>query len=396
MYTLTNRQARRFILMKQGLFGKHKFAGKQGAMEYILQTGCLQFDPVDICGKNAEILLQARVKGFTKKMLHELLYKDRLLVDYPDKQLAIIPVEQWPYFERYRAAGRESGLRFPGLAELERQALAYIEANGPVSSAELPVEGGIRWNSAIHWSGAWSGETNAARAVLEQLYSTGQLVIHHKKGTRKYYDLASRHIPADILSASDPLPDDYEHMKWRVSRRIGAVGLLWNRPSDAWLGIWGLENDIRKGIFEALEAGGEIIPVAVERINGNLYILAADRPLMESVLQDTPQGKPQTPRMELLAPLDCLLWDRKLIHALFGFHYAWEIYTPPAKRKYSPYALPLLYGDSFIGRVEAVRDKESKALDIKNIWYEEGIKPTRKLLSALDKCLDRFAGFNRE
>jgi hypothetical protein len=380
MYSLTNHQARQFILVKQGLLGEHRFVGKSGAMEYIRQAGCLQFDPVDVCGKNAEILLHARVKGFTKKMLHDLLYTDRLLVDYPDKQLAIVPTVYWPYFERYRKAAREHSQRFEGLNRLEEQCFAYIEANGPVSSGELPIEGKIRWNSAIHWSGAWSGETNAARAVLEQLYSSGDLIIHHKKGTRKYYDLATRHIPEEIRTAPDPLPDDYDHIKWRILRRIGAIGLLWNRPSDAWLGIWGFNNDIRKDIFETLKKSEDIIPVVVEGINTPLYCQKQDEGLLHTVLRN-PVYKP---RMEFLSPLDCLMWDRKLILSLFGFQYAWEIYTPPQKRKYGPYVLPLLYGDSFIGRVEPG----------KNIWYEDGVKPTKKQLSALDNCLKRFAKFN--
>jgi hypothetical protein len=136
----------------------------------------------------------------------------------------------------------------------------------------------------------------------------------------------------------------------------------------------------------------EIIPVKAEGIKGDLYCQAADKALLETVLR----GEPQTPRMELLPPLDCLMWDRKLIQALFGFHYAWEIYTPAVKRRYSPYTLPLLYGDTFIGRVEAVavRDQGQKTLDIRNIWYEDGVKPMKKMLSALEGCLKRFAKFN--
>lgn len=68
------------------------------------QAGCIQFDPVDSCGKNAELTLQSRVKNFKKQTLHELLYKDYKLVDYPDKNLSIIPIENWPYFKRYRKA----------------------------------------------------------------------------------------------------------------------------------------------------------------------------------------------------------------------------------------------------------------------------------------------------
>lgn len=41
------------------------------------QAGCIRFAPVDVCGKNAELTLQSRVKNFKKTMLSDLLYKDR-------------------------------------------------------------------------------------------------------------------------------------------------------------------------------------------------------------------------------------------------------------------------------------------------------------------------------
>src|SRR5688500_14388866 len=106
MIQLTNRQARQFLLLKHGLLGEYQFAGKQGVLDFVRQVGCIQYDPIDVCGKNAELVLQSRIKGFTKNMLAELLYQDRSLVDYPDKNLAIIPTEDWPYFERYRQAAR--------------------------------------------------------------------------------------------------------------------------------------------------------------------------------------------------------------------------------------------------------------------------------------------------
>jgi uncharacterized protein YcaQ len=83
---ITQDQARRFILSKQGLLGKHRFVGKAGAYQYVRQAGCIQYDPVDVCGRNAELTLQSRVKDFRKKMLQDLLYRDRLLADYSDKE----------------------------------------------------------------------------------------------------------------------------------------------------------------------------------------------------------------------------------------------------------------------------------------------------------------------
>ena len=85
MLTVTRDQARQFILLRQGLLGEHRFIGKNGAYQYVRQAGCIQFDPVDVCGRNAELTLQSRVKGITRKTLSDLLYRDRLLVDYSDK-----------------------------------------------------------------------------------------------------------------------------------------------------------------------------------------------------------------------------------------------------------------------------------------------------------------------
>ncbi|MEE5991289.1 MAG: winged helix-turn-helix domain-containing protein, partial [Lachnospiraceae bacterium] len=75
MQTITKQQAKQFILSKQGLIGQYRFIGKDGAYAYVRQAGCIQFDPVDVCGKNAELTLQSRVKNFKKKMLYDLLYE---------------------------------------------------------------------------------------------------------------------------------------------------------------------------------------------------------------------------------------------------------------------------------------------------------------------------------
>ncbi|MDR0468988.1 MAG: winged helix DNA-binding domain-containing protein [Peptococcaceae bacterium] len=390
MITLTNRQARQLLLTKHGLLGDHKFAGKDGALGFVRQAGCIQYDPVDVCGKNAELTLQSRVKGFTKDMLDELLYQDRSLFDFPDKNLSVVPIEQWPYFERYREVAREGGLRFAGLAEMEGRTKEYIRDHGPVCSDDLPLQGKMHWHSSIHWSGEWRGETNAARAVLEQLYSTGDLVIHHKNGTRKYYDLAEKYIPMERLRAPEPLPDEFEHQKWRVLRRIGAVGFLWNRPSDAWINIWGMKSSQRNDAIRALSDEGKIISFIIEGLKDILYCRADDRQLIEAVSQ----GLESAPRCEFIAPLDPLMWDRKLVKALFGFEYTWEIYTPAYKRKFGVYVLPILWGERFVGRIEAVCERKTDTLAVKNVWYESGVRQTAKLQKAIDGCLKRFSKFN--
>ena len=390
MTALTKTQAREFILAKQGLLGNYRFSGKKGAYDYVRQAGCIQYDPVDVCGKNAELTLQSRVKGFRKSMLSELLYKDRLLVDYADKELSIWPTEDWPYFFPYRERSRELGASFSGLMELEQKALAYIRANGPVSSDTLPIDGEIFWHSSMHWSGNWHKKSLAARSVLEQLYTDGTLVIHHKNGSRKFYDLAERYLSPSLLGADLPYEDDEALLCWRVLRRIGAAGLLWDRNSTAFLGI-DLNAERRRIALSRLEASGAILPARVEGIKTLFYYRSEDDPLMQTVLSGTFDRKP---RMELLAPLDPMLWDKMMIDTLWGFRYSWEIYTPADKRKYGYYTLPILWGENFIGRVESVADRKAGVLRVKNIWFEPGIRRTKKLQAALDRMLRRFADFN--
>lgn len=390
MHTITKQQARQFILARQGLIGSYRFTGKEGAYNYVRQAGCIQFDPVDVCGKNAELTLQSRVKGFRKSMLQELLYKDRKLVDYADKELSIWPAEDWPFFSSHRDRSRQLSETFEGLQELKEKAIVYIAENGPVCSDTLPIEGEIYWHSSMHWSGNWDKKSPAARSVLEQLYTDGELIIHHKNGSRKYYDLAEKYLSAAVLKAENPCRNEFEFISWRVLRRIGAVGLLWDKSSTAFLGI-DMKADLRKEVLSDLTANKKICSLMVEGIKVPFYYLSED----EDLLQETLDGQADLkPRMSFIAPLDPLLWDKALILALWDFRYSWEIYTPAAKRKYGYYTLPILYGDRFVGRIEAVPERREGILQVKGLWWEPGIRQTKVLNSALERSLRSFAKFN--
>lgn len=388
--SITKQQARQFVLAKQGLIGACRFIGKEGAYDYVRQAGCIQYDPVDVCGKNAELTLWSRVKGFKKSMLFELLYKDRLLIDYADKELSIWPTEDWPYFSSYRERSKSLGETFEGLEELKEQAVAYIDKNGPVCSDSLPIKGEIYWHSSMHWSGNWDKLSPAARSVLEQLYTDGELIIHHKQGSRKYYDLATKYIPSSVLEAENPCKDDDSFISWRVLRRIGAVGLLWDKNSTAFLGI-NLNAATRRRILDNLMDEGMICQVMVEGIKTPFYYLSEDDSLMQQIIEGCADIKP---RMSFIAPLDPLMWDKSLIYALWDFKYAWEIYTPAVKRKYGYYTLPILFGDRFAGRIDTVADRKEHVLYVKGLWWEPGIRQTKKMETALDKILRSFSRFN--
>ncbi len=229
---LTNKQARQFLLRRHGLIGERVFSGKEGVMAFIKRVGCLQFDPVDLCGRNADIALNSRVYGYTKETLDELLYKERRLIDYFDKNLSIFPIEDFPVFvsekpgggyaEAYDARGGEA------VQQIKPHIRQLIAERGHISAKEIDVEKMIVWH--------WGTMTSLSRAALESMYFRGELVVHHKTGTNKSYTFAKDLLPADILNAPEPFRTGEERQAWLVKRRIGSVGMLWNRSSDAFLG----------------------------------------------------------------------------------------------------------------------------------------------------------------
>jgi uncharacterized protein YcaQ len=76
-----------------------------------------------------------------------------------------------------------------------------------------------------------------------------------------------------------------------------------------------------------------------------------------------------------LAPLDPLMWDRKLLQQLYGFDYIWEVYVPAAKRRWGYYVLPILFGDRLVGRIEPRLDRKTGTLEVLGLWFEDGFDP---------------------
>lgn len=375
---LTNRQARRFLLAHQGLFPPHQLKMKEDLLGFVRRVGCIQFDPLNIVGNNPELVLQARASKFRSEALKSLLYEDRSLVDGWDKNMSIYPVEDWPYFQRRRGAIRKSGHKsYDAVRAILPQVRSLVREKGPLSSIDLDIDGNVDWS--------WA-PTRLARAALESMYDWGELVVHHRVHTRRYYDLAERHIPGSILSSAEPNPQDEQYHDWYLRRRIGSVGLVPNRAGDAWLGMYGMKAGERAGAFERLLKRGDLLEVDVQGMDAPLYMRREDLDTLEKV--QIARNSP--PRAAILAPLDNLLWDRRLIKALFNFYYIWEVYKPVAERQFGYYVLPILYGDRFVARFDPGRDKESGALVIQNWWWEEGIRPSKGMQSALLRCFRRF------
>ncbi|MCD9025023.1 winged helix-turn-helix domain-containing protein [Cohnella silvisoli] len=374
---LTTLQAKRFLLSYHRLYGDFDLMGTEGIMSYIRRVGCIQFDPLNVVGMNPELVLQSRIKDFNRHMLWELLYEKRELIDYWDKNMAIFPIEDWPYFRR-----RREGYQAWCTAHKDTVDRVYDD----IKNRGILCSGDLQYKEKVNW--AW-GPTRLSRAALEGMYHAGHLMIHHKINTRKYYDLAERHVPREMYSAPDPFQSNEQYYDWYILRRIGSVGLLWNRPSDAWLGISGMKSQQRNEAFKRLLNENRVIEINVEGLEHPLYIRSADEELLNRTLSDRQSGQ----RSNILAPLDNLLWDRNLIKALFDFEYRWEVYKPVAERKFGYYVLPVLYDDKMVARFEPQKHRKDTPLTIKNWWWEDNVIVTSTMKDSILQCIERFAAY---
>ena len=78
---------------------------------------------------------------------------------------------------------------------------------------------------------------------------------------------------------------------------------------------------------------------------------------------------------------------------MFNFEYRFEAFVPKAKRIYGYYVLPMLEGDHFVGRLDPKFHREDKTLEIKGIWWERGIRVTKKRKIMLDEAVQQLARF---
>lgn len=358
---INEKQARRFILLKQQLLQKNSLKGKKGIYDFITSVGCIQFDPLQVIAMNPHLVLQARIDHYHQKDLYDLLYEDRLLVDGWDKNMSIFQSKDWPYFRRFYKDSYHDNALAKQVQPFLKQIKNHIYEYGPTSSKDLAIDDKIDW----YWA-----PTKLSRAGLDHLFYTGELLVHHKIGTRKYYDLAERIIP-DYYHLSDPNTLDNDYYDWAVLRRIKSIGLLWDKRSDAFLGIRNFNQKKRKMAFQRLLASGHIIKVTLENNPEDFYLAREDLDLLSD-------QKKYHRQVKFIAPLDNLMWDRNLIERLFNFKYRWEVYTPASKREYGYYVLPILFGDTFYGRFEPILDRKSNSLVIKNIWLDKNDEVFRK------------------
>ena len=74
----------------------------------------------------------------------------------------------------------------------------------------------------------------------------------------------------------------------------------------------------------------------------------------------------------ILSPFDNLIIWRARLQRLFGFDYSLECYVPAEKRHYGYFVLPILWGTSFLGRMDAKAERKDGVLMARRLMLEPG------------------------
>jgi uncharacterized protein len=231
-----------------------------------------------------------------------------------------------------------------------RDILARLAADGPLPQSALPDTTQVRWGSS-----GWNDDRNVAM-LLEFMVRRGEVATAGRDGRERLWDLASRVYPDEVVPAD-------KARRLRKEKRLRALGIARARGPDCPVEPW--------------DVGDAGEPAVIEGVRGTWRVDPAQL------------GQPFTGRAALLSPLDRLVHDRKRMVEIFEFDYALEMFKPAAKRRWGYYALPILYGDRLVGKVDATADRRAGVLRVDAI--HEDAPFSRAMAAAVDREISDLA-----
>ena len=185
----------------------------------------------------------------------------------------------------------------------------------------------------------------------------GEVAVAGRQGGERLWDLAGRVYPDDPVVPAD------EARRVRAARRLRALGIARARGPECQV--------------EPLDVGNAGEPAVVEGVRGTWRV------------DPSRLGEPFEGRTALLSPFDRLVHDRTRMVELFGFDYQLEMYKPAARRRWGYFALPILYGDLLVGKLDAAADRTAGVLRVNAV--HEDVPFTRTVRAAVDREIGDLA-----
>jgi hypothetical protein len=323
-------------------------------LDVVRQLTLLQIDPTAAIAPSADLVAWSRLGSSYSPAELDTALADRTLLELramirPSEDLALYrgDMADWERAERGELPGWRASNRDWVRANdaCRRDILDRLGSSGPLPSRDLPDTCKLPWRST-----GWTNNRNVTQ-LLEFMVLRGEVAIAGRRGGDRLWDLATRVYPDDPVVPRD------EALRIRNQRRLRALGIARAR---------GPEHPV-----EPVDVGEAGEPAVVEGVKGTWRV---DPALL---------SQPFSGRAALLSPFDRLTHDRKRTVELFEFDYQLEMYKPAAKRRWGYFALPILYGDRLVGKLDATADRNSGVLRVDAIHQD--VPFDRTVTAAVDR-----------
>ncbi|HEX3089083.1 MAG TPA: crosslink repair DNA glycosylase YcaQ family protein [Ilumatobacteraceae bacterium] len=343
--------ARRIALGAQG-FADPRPKGRVDRRHFrrvLDRMGLIQIDSVNVLVRSQELPLFARLGPHPRTMISDATKSGELFEYWVHEashvDMAHYQLHRWKMMLEHKW-GRWWTLeeRRPGYVD---EVYRRIADDGPVVSGDL--------SERVEKKGPW-WDWDDAKVALEHLFWKGRVSVTRRTDFARIYDLTERVIPAEVLARPDvPEAEARKQLLELAARHHGIASFtdLTDYHRQA--------NQACKPLVAELVEEGTLREVEVEGWKKPAYV----------------HHQARIPRRisacALLSPFDPIVWNRDRAMRLFGFHYRIEIYTPQPKRIYGYYVLPILWGDSIVGRLDMKSDRQGGALLIQGSFTEPGV-----------------------
>ncbi len=329
VHELSREQARRIAIQAQLLDEPHPTS----LLAVVRQLTMLQIDPVAAVAPSADLVAWSRLGSAYRPADLPAALDSRQLIEL---RAMIRPAED---FVLYRAdmANRLAGGPLKGWQEsgrawvaendaCRRDILDRLERDGPLTSRQLPDTCAVPWSSS-----GWTNNKNITK-MLELMELSGEVAVAGRRGRERLWDLGRR------IHPDDPMVPVEDAIRRRNEKRLHALGLARTRAQETQV--------------EPMDVADVGEPAVVEGTSGSWR------------LDPSYLARPFSGRAALLSPFDRLIHDRRRALDLFDFDYQLEMYKPVAKRRWGYYALPILYGDRLVGKLDAAVDRSVGVLRV--------------------------------
>ena len=321
-------------------------------LEVVRQLTALQSDATDAVAPSADLVLWSRLGSAYRPDELTRALRDGTLVELqgfirPGEDIALYRAEmaEWP------GSGEVAGWRQAQddwvrvNDAFRRDILDRLEDEGPLTWRDLPDTCLVPYRSS-----GWNNNRNVGM-MLEFLVLRGEVAVSGRQGRDRLWDLASRVYP------DYPAVPAAEALRIRNERRLRALGIARMRGPEC--------------PVEPIDVGEVGEPAVIDGVRGEWRVDPAQL------------GRPFRGRAALLSPLDRLHYDRKRMTELFEFDYQLEMFKPAAKRRWGYYALPILYSDRLVGKVDATADRRAGVLRVDAIHRDVPFSKT--MAAAVDR-----------